>query len=245
MACTCLVDGAVRRRWYPDRWVEFESTARGRVPVPEPMGRIRFDSARRSTGARIDGPSLIGQHYYGYQWSVGGPGLIWLSELVIYRGSSSIGHTEKHRWSITGWVRFVNSRCTDVWPRGEFASGGNTNILVRVRFVNTDVLIMNSASSIRELRCFDDEQYACSIRELECSVAAVFKILWIIADSVDIPADLWQLSTFVCKILWIMDYRHLCAIFFGLSSILCCGSVSLWQSLTIVFDTWNGNMVTL
>jgi hypothetical protein len=77
--------------------------------------------------------------------------------------------------------------------------------------VNSDVLIINSASSV----C-----------ELGCSVPTVCNILWIIADSVDILADLWQLSTFVYEILWIMDYRHLCAIFFGLASILCCGSVS-------------------
>jgi hypothetical protein len=104
MACTWLVDGAVRRRWYPDRWVEFESTVRGRVPVPEPMGRIRFDSARTSTSTRVDEPSSIGQLYYGYQWSVGGP----------------VRFDYPNLWLTVGRVRFVTPRSIDGLSRVEF-----------------------------------------------------------------------------------------------------------------------------
>jgi hypothetical protein len=75
---------------------------------------------------------------------------------MVYHGLSSICQLEVHRCLTTRRVWFVTPRCADD-GRGS-SSGGNTNTSVQVRFVNTDVLIMNSASSIRELRCFDDEQ---------------------------------------------------------------------------------------
>jgi hypothetical protein len=227
------------------------------------MGRVQVDCARTSTSTWTDGPDSIRQREEEYWCTDWWAEFDWAALLRIpvigrwagfdltirtcdwpwvefdwsHREASmiySICQLEVHRCLTTRRVCFVTPRCVDD-GRGS-SSGGNTDASVRSRFVSTDVLIMNSASSIRELRCVDDEQ-SCSIRELECSVAAVCKILWIIADSVDMLADLWQLSTFVREILWIMDYWHLCAIFFGLSSILCCGNVScLWQSLTIVFD---------
>jgi hypothetical protein len=110
---------------------------------------------------------------------------------MVYHGLSSICQLVVHRCLTTRRVCFVMPRCADDGRRS--SSGGNT-----------DASVVNGASPVRELRCSDDEQCefgfansdvlmmnsASSICELGCSVAAVLSILWIIADSVDILADL-------------------------------------------------------
>jgi len=238
MTCTWLAGGVVRRPWCPDRWAEFDSTARGQVPGTEPMGRVRLDSAGKKTSTWIDGPSSIRELRDGYLWSVGGAefdltirtcGWLWGRVRFVTPGSIEDSLRVEFDLSTRGALmvdHVSNLIChTEVcrwWSWVEFGWQHRKHSwwnlfrwrTVRVRFTNLNIQWQLCAIFFG----FLPDLWIC---KLSCD-----KYRHFVRHSLDY-FRFFGLSTFVRETLRIMDYRHLCA---GLAAILW----DWWLFLTII-----------